>query len=40
MDSAENPILAKAMAFLSLFIPSWDFWYSTTFWMYLFWGLW
>ncbi|KAM5358180.1 hypothetical protein ACJZ2D_015522 [Fusarium nematophilum] len=25
---------------LSFSMPSFDFWYSTTFWIYLFWGLW
>jgi hypothetical protein len=40
MEHMENPVAAKAMAFLSLFVPSWDFWYSTTFWICLFWGLW
>jgi len=40
MEDIENPLVAKVMGFVSLFIPSFDFWYSTTFWLYVFWGLW
>ncbi|KAF4125062.1 Glycosyl transferase family 2 [Geosmithia morbida] len=36
-----SAISGKIASFASLlFLPSVDFWYSTTFWIYLFWGLW
>lgn len=36
---AQSPI-ARLFQLLSFPIPTSDFWYSTTFWIYVFWGLW
>jgi hypothetical protein len=35
-----DAFLEKMTGIVSLGMPSFDFWYSTTFWVYVFWVLW
>lgn len=40
MEDLLTAVVGKIANFLTLFVPSTNFWYSTTFWMGLFWIFW